>query len=403
MAKLAVGATIERGDEDLDRVARDVAAAFPEQYRDRVGDWPLEPLSAYTVGTATYRGLGLLIGAVALLLLAACSNVAHLFLARGLGRGREMAVRRALGAQTGHLVTQLLAESAVVGAAGGALGIVLAWVTLRGFSRWTQALPRGETIAMDVRVLAFGLLLAAVTALLLIRGWGSAEGALGQTLQIRNRERRIIGMAEPTLHYGLDQPHDIAAYIPAWQDPFPIPWGTLAVKLRPGTDGGRLPSVVREAIWSVAPQLPVPTVVPLQSWIDASVSARQFGGVLSTAFGALALLLAAGGLYGTLLYSVGEERRAIGIRLALGAGKGRIERGVVGRALALGAAGVGLGSAAAWYLSRFVEGFLFGVETGDTATLAFSALVLIGTVTAAAWLPARSAAGTDPLETLRVE
>jgi len=234
-----------------------------------------------------------------------------------------------------------------------------------------------------------------------IRGWGSAEAALGETIDLRGAERRIIGVAEPTLHYGLDQRHEVAGYIPAWQNAFSLPWGSIGVKTR-----GASPSLqadLRRAIWSVAPELPVPTVERLEAMISESTSTRRLGGVLATSFGVLALLLAAGGLYGTLLYGVSEQRRAIGIRLALGASRARIERRVVGRALGLSVAGVVIGVGAAWYLVRFLEAFLFGIAPRDPASFGAAAIVLMAVAGVAAWLPARRAARTDPLETLRAE
>ena len=585
VARLAPGVTAAQADADLTRVADDVMAAYADHYSeyDEPVRWPVESLASFTVGEEVTRGLGLLLGAVALLLLVACSNVAHLFLARGIGRAQEMSVRRALGASTRTLLGQLAAESAVVGAAAGVGGVALAWLTLQGFGRWTTALPRGDAIAMDLRIVGFALLLSTGTVLVFgllpairstrrdlhralrssargasssravqafrsglvvgevavslvlvtlagllmrsfvevsrqdtgivsenvvmvplsvpeletadayvqmmtsisdavrqvpgvqsatwsaelpfenvggnsccwamriqltetdeptrlaghsvdehffetfgtelvagrnflsdeaepvaivgertaIRGWGSAEAALGETIRARGADRRIIGVAEHTLHYGLDIPHDITAYVPVWQNFFPIPWGSVAVKTRGDVDA--IGEELRAAIWSVAPQVPIPTVTTLDRMIAESTSSRRFGGLLASSFGVLALLLAAGGLYGTLLHAVGEQRRAIGIRLALGAGRGRIERAVVGRALALGAGGIGLGVLVSWYVGRFLEAFLFDVAPRDAISLIGAAAVLIAVTGVASWLPARQAAATDPLETLRVE
>jgi len=584
VGRLGPGATVENADQQLDQIAADLAVTYPDSYEGEMGEWPLIPLAEQTVGQEASRGLGLLLGAVGLLLLVACSNVAHLFLARGIGRTQEMAVRRALGASTRQLLTQLTIESAVIGALGGVLGLGLAWSLLRGFARWTTQLPSASAISLDLRVLAFATLLSAATVVLFgllpalrsirsglhdqlrsgsrgassgrsvrlfrsglvvgevgvslvlvalagllvrsfnevarqdtgfepenvwmvpltlpdmetgeeyvqvmsaladevervpgvqsatwsgelpfenvggssccwatrfqppegaepfrlaghsvdedffstfgtelvqgtgwvrgetepvaivgerlaVRLWGSAEAALGETISLRGADRRIVGVAEHTLHYGLDQVHDNTAYIPAWQGAFSLPWGSIALRLEPGAEPN-VQASVREAIWRVSPDLPITDIRPFESWIDESTSARRFGGTLSTAFGVIALLLAAGGLYGTLLYSVGEQRRAIGIRLALGAGRARIQRSIVQKAIALGGLGVVVGVTATWYLTRFIEGFLFGVEGRDAGTLALAAVVLLATAATAAWVPARRASGTDPLETLRAE
>ncbi len=125
---------------------------------------PVRELQDATV-EGVRAGLGLLMGAVALLLLVACANVAHLFLARGLGRHREMAIRRALGAETGSLVRQLMVESALVGAGGGLLGILIANGGLRAFLTLNPtALPRQATVGLDPRVLGFAIVTSLATA-----------------------------------------------------------------------------------------------------------------------------------------------------------------------------------------------------------------------------------------------
>ena len=112
-------------------------------------------------------GLGLLLGAVTLLLLVACLNVAHLFLARGLGRVREMAVRRALGAGTGTLLQQLLVESLLLGAVGGGLGLVLASLGLDTFlSLNPRAIPWAGDVSLDFRTLGFAAAVSAATVVL---------------------------------------------------------------------------------------------------------------------------------------------------------------------------------------------------------------------------------------------
>jgi ABC-type antimicrobial peptide transport system permease subunit len=121
------------------------------------------------------------------------------------------------------------------------------------------------------------------------------------------------------------------------------------------------------------------------------------------AFGVVALLLAAGGLYGTLLYMVGTERREVGIRLTLGAAREGIEARVVLRGLRLAGVGALIGAVAAWASSRLLASRLYGVEPGDPATLLGAAAVLMLTAALASWLPARRAAATDPMETLRME
>jgi ABC-type antimicrobial peptide transport system permease subunit len=164
-----------------------------------------------------------------------------------------------------------------------------------------------------------------------------------------------------------------------------------------------LPALLREAVWSVEPDVAVPTVRSMASWKSISTAGTRFDSVLFTTFGAVALLLAAGGLYGTLLYSVSRERREIGIRLALGAARRGIVGRVVARGLALAVFGSVLGTMGIWATSRLLASRLFGVEPGDLTTLVAAIAVLLSTAAVAAWLPARRAAATNPVEVLGQE
>ena len=137
--------------------------------------------------------------------------------------------------------------------------------------------------------------------------------------------------------------------------------------------------------------------------MERSTASRRFDSVLFGAFGALALLLAAAGLYGTLLYSVGERRRELGIRLALGAPASELVRRVVLRGVALASAGSALGLVGAWLVGRALESKLYGLDAHDPGTLALAAGVLLATTLVASWLPARRAGGTDPVLTLKAE
>jgi len=115
-------------------------------------------------------------------------------------------------------------------------------------------------------------------------------------------------------------------------------------------------------------------------------------------FGGVALLLAAFGLYGVLSYTVSQRRREIGVRMALGAGRGQVVRLVVGQGGALVAAGVVLGLVAAATASRIVESVLFGVTPADPLTFTAVTAVLLGVASLACWLPARRAARIDPMK-----
>ena len=164
---MAPGATLSDVEMELARLSQDLARRFPDNRLTREGEpYPFPPARLQEVTTRRVRGgLGLLSGAVGLLLLVACLNVAHLFLARGLGRVRDMAVRRALGAGTGGLLQQLLAESLILGGTGGLLGLGLAWLGLRTFLTLNPTnLPWATNLALDMRIVAFVLGVSGATA-----------------------------------------------------------------------------------------------------------------------------------------------------------------------------------------------------------------------------------------------
>ncbi|MEO7042646.1 MAG: FtsX-like permease family protein, partial [Gemmatimonadaceae bacterium] len=162
------GATITQVQHEAARVAEERVKAFPDRYVEagRMIPLPVRTLREATTGSVE-RPLSLLLGAVGILLLVACANVTHLVLARGVGRTREMMVRRALGAPTRALVGQLLVESVMLGAVGSLLGALIAYGCVRAFLALTPAgLPRASTIAVDVPVLLFAAGAGVLTAMI---------------------------------------------------------------------------------------------------------------------------------------------------------------------------------------------------------------------------------------------
>ena len=137
--------------------------------------------------------------------------------------------------------------------------------------------------------------------------------------------------------------------------------------------------------------------------VASATAARRFATQLLGAFAALALLLAAIGIYGVMAFVVGQRTREIGIRIALGAQPRAVVRLILGQALALAVAGVVLGGAGAIFLSRLLSGMLFEVRPTDPMTYVGIALLLAVTAGVAAWRPARRAAGVDPMIALRAE
>jgi ABC-type antimicrobial peptide transport system permease subunit len=125
--------------------------------------------------------------------------------------------------------------------------------------------------------------------------------------------------------------------------------------------------------------------------------------ILAGFFGALTLVLAAVGIYGVMAYNVSRRKREIGIRIALGANRVSVIRLVLGQTIALTLLGATIGTLASLGLTRTAAGFLFGIRPNDPATIAAAIAILLGVAAAAAYLPGRKAARTNPVEALRFE
>lgn len=590
-ARLVGESSLAAAQSEMDAVAGEMSD-LNENYQERDGSPRLLPITSLAEVTVrgVRQGLGLLMGAVALLLLVACANVAHLFLARGFGRTREMAVRRVMGAGTRNLVSQLLAESVVVGVLGGVIGLMIAWVGVPIFLALNpDALPGQEAVGIDDRILFFAILASVLTSLafglapalrsvgselavdlrsggrsvstgrgvlglrnvlvtgevavslvlvasagLLLRsfltvraqdagfnsaqvwtvpltpteadtpeayslltsgileeirdipgvqqvafgltlplemvgggrccwrstarldgedledvtpmmhpvsqgyfstleieflaggGWsdgdvgsdpvpvvmneslardlyGSVDKAAGQVFGVGPFASVIVrGVTANVLHYGLDNDHGPALYLPIQRVPFSIPLAHFAVKVDSRVTDA-VPQALRAAVWTAAPRLPIPTVRTMQSWLGDATAERKFGSAVFGAFAIVALLLAAGGLYSTLLFVAGQRRKELGIRLALGAPRKSVEAKLLRSGLALAGIGVAVGLAGAWMSGRFLENQIWGVERGDPISLGAAAILLLVTAAVASWIPARRAGAVDPVQTLRAE
>lgn len=586
VGRLAEGVTVERASAEAGSVARELKRGFPAVGEDaEIRAAGVVPLHRHMVGDVR-ETLWVLFGAVGLVLLIACVNLANLLLARGSGRGREMAIRTALGASRGRLVRQRLTEAATLGVAGGALGVGFASATLEVLGPGLEAaLPRGGSVGVDAGVLAFTLAVSLASALVfglfpairssgpdpraglraggrgrtaprgahrLNRGLVAAEVALATVLvvgaglvlrsfwslhgtdpgfdprgvvvaQVAPPESRFVEGGERRAYFdrvmrrleaipGADGvggiqllpltaanwsfPYLAEGHRPPEDEPLPkanfrvvtpgyfrtmrIPvlrgrpiregdggpprnavvnetmarllwpgeeavgrevllfgneplrvvgvvgdvrqhaldsepapeiyvsyeWWTrpaLVLVVR-GADGGSVPpDLVREAVWSVDPEVPISLLRPLDEVLSESVAEPRFFAILLGAFGLLALSLGAAGVYGVMAYHVGSRVPEFGVKLALGARPGDI----VGTALRSGllpvTVGLALGLAGAVAGSRLLSEILHGVEPTDPLTYGVVAVTLAGVGAVASWLPARRAASVDPVRVLTTE
>jgi putative ABC transport system permease protein len=210
----------------------------------------------------------------------------------------------------------------------------------------------------------------------------------------------VVGVVENVRHRGLDEPAEPAMFLAYAQRPERLLYGTLVVKVA-GSATAVAPAI-REALRATDADVPA-TLGTLAALVDASVASRRFAAVVLTSFAALALFLAAIGIYGVLAFAVAQRQREIGVRMALGARHATV-RGMVLRE-AMGAVGIGLavGLMAAVALTRVLRSLLFGVRETDPLTFATVAALLALVALLAAWIPARRATRVDPMIAIRAD
>ena len=213
----------------------------------------------------------------------------------------------------------------------------------------------------------------------------------------------IVGLLADAVYRSVREPILPTVYVPLSQSsdeaPPVAPAGvTLSVRAA-AAQPGLLTKSVAAAVNEINPTLAL-TFIPLDRQIGGTLMRERLLAVLSASFGALALLMAAVGLYGVTSYAVSLRRVEIGIRMALGATRGSVIRLVLGRVSMLVGTGIVVGLAIGAWASRFVATLLYGLDPGDPVTLAASAatLALIGAV--AGWLPAHHASRLDPTQVL---
>jgi putative ABC transport system permease protein len=178
-------------------------------------------------------------------------------------------------------------------------------------------------------------------------------------------------------------------------------WGYQTIVVRTQRDPMDLTRAVRRELDRLDKDLPMERVWTMSQLVAANVSQRRLSVQLLTGFAVGALLLSALGLYGVLAYMVGQRTREIGVRMALGAQRASVLRLIIGQGLKLGLAGLLIGLAGAWALTRVLERLLYEIKPNDPWTFGCVAAVLAVVAVLACWLPARRATRIEPIEALR--
>lgn len=242
----------------------------------------------------------------------------------------------------------------------------------------------------------------AIVSETLVHSFWPDGDALGKTVYVSldgMTPYEIVGVVGNIKHMGLDTTPRAMIYLPHAQ--FTV--RGMALVVRSSGDTALVSSAVREAVAALDPDLPVHSVTTMEGLVAGSVAGERFHMWLLGVFAAVALVLAAVGLYGLLAYMVSQRTHEIGIRLALGAGRQAVLGLVVRQALGLTLAGLVIGLAGALGLARLMASLLFEVSTTDPLTYGTVALVLVAVGLAASFLPARKASRVDPIVALRHE
>ena len=584
IARLKPGVTIEQARSDMNRIAQELLKEHPVANAGANAIRVVSLQESITGNVST--GLKILFGAVGLVLLIACANVANLLLARAAGRRKEFAVRAALGASRFRIARQMLVESLVLAMTGGVLGLILATWTISLLSTVTHStVPRMSGLQLDGRVLAFSFVVSLLTGLLfgvlpalrasktdlqetlkdsgttttdakgkrlrgmlvvaevalsvaLLVGAGlliksmfvllrtdysfNADGVLTMELNVSRGRYRQPGELSRLLHQVLENVKgvpgvdsaNLSTTLPGfgdWQtDIFPegyegksgelinVDWSivsadyfqtmrvpilegrtftkdedeqgkrvvlvdeTLARRFWPNqsavgkhikydspnwheiigvvkqvgifgseenplikvytpfgpqaaqrnstlsirtstSDPEALTAAIVHAVHEVDKDLPVNEVITLENMLAREASPRRFNAILLSVFAALALVLAATGVYGVLSYSVSQRTHEVGIRMALGARRRDLLGLFMGQGMKLVLLGLVIGLGGAFVLTRLMSSLLFGVSTTDSATFVAVGLILTVVGVLACYLPARRATRVDPLVALRYE
>ena len=226
---------------------------------------------------------------------------------------------------------------------------------------------------------------------------------IGQRLEIQRQGKpvlsEIVGVVPSVRHERLDQAPRAEVFFPFAQ----APTGSITLIARTSVDPATMIETAKREVWTIDPLQTFYRTATLEELVDRTLITRRFALIVLTAFAALALLLAAAGLYGVLSTIASQYRKEIGVRMALGAAWLDILQLVVKRGLFVSAVGVAVGLVGVLGGSRLLRGFLFSVTPNDPVAIGGAAMLMLTIAAIACYIPARRAANEDPVEALRVD
>jgi putative ABC transport system permease protein len=273
-------------------------------------------------------------------------------------------------------------------------------VTCPGYFR-TLGIPviAGRDFSIDDRL---GSPMVVILNELTAREYWPDESPLGRRIKFGDLSSdspwlTIVGVVKNVRHFGLDVDEYPEIYRPYSQ----VAWPVMTVTVKTATEPMALASAARAALRRIDPDQPVSNIRSMDDVLNQSLGFRRFPMLLLGLFSGIALALAAIGVYGVVGYLASQRTREIGIRMALGARRGAVERLIVARSLAPIAIGVAGGIGGALAASRLLEAFLYQVRPSDPMVLTTIGGALASVAVLASWIPAHRAAGIDPVRVLR--
>ena len=233
------------------------------------------------------------------------------------------------------------------------------------------------------------------------------QNPIGQRFQFTRLEWQVVGVVGDVKSY-LDKPADASVYIPLAQTSYPLLklvsiWFPEYILVRTSSDPLALGHAIEQQLQTIDPSVGIGHIRTMEQVRSAAVAMRQFNMTLLSVFAALALVLAAIGVYGVIAHGVTERTHEIGVRIALGAERGDVMRLLLGQGLVLAGFGIAVGIAGALALTRLLAGYLYRVQPTDPIALGSTALLLGAVAMLASYIPARRATKVDPMVALRYD